>query len=34
MDLCFKLIVLVKIIEVVFYILVDLLDEGVELPFG
>ena len=33
MDLCFKLIVLVQVIEVVFNLLVGLLNEGVELAF-
>ena len=34
MDLCFKLIVLVQIIEVVFNLLVGLLNEGVEFALG
>ncbi len=34
MDLCFKLIILVQIIEVVFNLLVGLLNEGVEFALG
>ena len=34
MDLCFKLIVLVQVIEVVFNLLVGLLNEGVEFALG
>jgi len=33
-DLCFKLIVLVQVIEVVFNLLVGLLNEGVEFALG
>ena len=33
MDLCFKRIVVIEIIEVIFDLLVDLLDEGVEFTF-
>ena len=34
MDLCFKLIILVQVIEVVFNLLVGLLNEGVEFALG
>ncbi len=34
MDLCFKLIILVQVIEVVFYTLVGLLNDGVEFALG
>ena len=34
MDLCFKLIILVQVIEVVFDLLVGLLNEGVEFALG
>jgi len=33
-NFCFEIIVLVQIIEVAFNLLVDLLDEGIEFPFG
>jgi hypothetical protein len=32
-DLCFKLIILVQILEVVFNLLIDLFDEGIDLTF-
>lgn len=34
MDLCFKRIILVQVIEVVFNLLVGLLNEGVEFALG